>query len=171
MSRYKYSKAEQQINNVLAYHEKELAEISFPNLKEIDASIAKAEAQLKTLGIDIPQRIETEKAVQEKKVMLIPSWNQMVAEAQASCGSNNALEDLFTQEELKNNHEAIRLLNKEYNQLHHLDRYDIVISALAGIVGGAIDILLVGIPQRGHESLEAGRCLTIFGTGLTRFFL
>lgn len=156
MSRYKYSKAEQQINNVLAYHEKELAEISFPNLKEIDASIAKAEAQLRTLGIDIPQRIETEKVVQEKKVMLIPSWNQMVAEAQAFCGSNNALEDLFTQEELKNNHEAIRLLNKEYNQLHYLDRYDIAISALAGIVSGAVDILLVGIPQRGYEGLEAG---------------
>ena len=156
MSRYKYSKTEQQINNVLAYHEKELAEISFPNLKEIDASIAKAEAQLKTLGIDIPQRIKTEKAVQEKKVMRIPSWNQMIAEAQASCGSNNTLEDLFTQEELKNNHEAIRLLNKEYNQLHYLDRYDIEISALAGIVGGAVDILLVGIPQRGYEGLEAG---------------
>lgn len=27
MSRYKYSKTEQQINNVLAYHEKELAEM------------------------------------------------------------------------------------------------------------------------------------------------
>ena len=156
MSRYKYSKTEQQINNVLAYHEKELAEISFPNLKEIDASIVKAEAWLKTLGIDIPQRIKTEKAVQEKKVMMIPSWNQMIAEAQASCGSNNALEDLFTQEELKNNHETIRLLNKEYNQLHYLDQYDIAISALAGIVGGAVDILLVGIPQRGYEGLEAG---------------
>ena len=153
MSRYKYSKTEQQINNVLAYHEKELAEISFPNLKEVDALIAKAEAQLKVLGIDIPQ---CKKPPQEKKVMLIPSWNQMVAEAQASCGSNNALEDLFTQEELKSNHEAIQLLNKEYNQLHHLDRYDISISALAGIVGGAVDILLVGIPKKGHEGLEAG---------------
>ena len=117
MSRYKYSKTEQQINNVLAYHEKELAGISFPNLKEMDASIAKAESQLKALGIDIPQRIKAEKPAQEKKVMLIPSWNQMVAEAQASCGSNNALEDLFTQKELKNNHEAIRLLNKEYRPI------------------------------------------------------
>ncbi len=43
MGRYKYSKTEQQINNVLAYHEKELAGISFPNLKEMDASIAKAD--------------------------------------------------------------------------------------------------------------------------------
>lgn len=150
MSRYKYSKTGQQINNVLAYHEKELAEISFPNLKEMDASIAKAESQLKALGIDIPQYIKAEKLDQEKKVMLIPSWNQMVAEAQVSCGGNNALEDLFTQKELKSNHEAIRLLNKEYNQLHYLERYDIAISALAGIVGGAVDILLVGIPQRDH---------------------
>lgn len=156
MGRYKYSKTEQQINNVLAYHEKELAGISFPNLKEMDASIAKAESQLKALGIDIPQRIKAEKPAQEKKVMLIPSWNQMVAEAQASCGSNNALEDLFTQKELKSNHEAIRLLNKEYNQLHYLDRYDVAISALAGMVGGAVDILLVGIPQRGSGGLEAG---------------
>lgn len=79
MSRYKYSKTEQQINNVLAYHEKELAGISFPNLKEMDASIAKAESQLKDLGIDIPQRIKAEKPAQEKKVMLIPSgirWSQ-----------------------------------------------------------------------------------------------
>ena len=150
MSRYKYSKTEQQINNVLAYHEKELAGISFPNLKEMDASIAKAESQLKALGVDIPQSIKAEKPAQEKKVMLIPSWNQLVAKAQTSCGNNNALEDLFTQKELKGNHEAIRLLNKEYNQLHYLDRYDIAISALAGIVGGAVDILLVGIPQRGY---------------------
>lgn len=35
-------------------------------------------------------------------------------------------------------------------------KYDVMISALVGIVGGAMDILLVGIPQKGAEGLEAG---------------
>lgn len=34
--------------------------------------------------------------------------------------------------------------------------YEVMISALVGIVGGAMDILLVGIPQKGAEGLEAG---------------
>ena len=156
MSKYKYSETEQQMNDVLAYHSKGLSEISFPDMQEIDASIAQAETKLKALGIDVSKENSPKRPVPEKKVMLIPTWNQMVAEAQASCGTDNTLESLFTSEELQCNHDAIRLLNKEYNHIHQLDKFDIGISAVAGIIGGAVDILLVGIPQRGYDGLEAG---------------
>ena len=48
------------------------------------------------------------------------------------------------------------MLNAEYNQLHHLDKYDIAISAAAGLLGAAVDILLVGIPQKTPEGLKGG---------------
>ena len=47
-------------------------------------------------------------------------------------------------------------MNAEYNQLHHLDKTDVAISAIAGIVGAAVDILLVGIPAKGKDGLDAG---------------
>lgn len=37
-----------------------------------------------------------------------------------------------------------------------MDKYDITISAVASIIGAAVDILLVGIPQKGPAGLEAG---------------
>ena len=155
MSKYKYSKTEQQMNDVLTYHDKELKSISFPDPEEIDAYIAMAEEKLKSLGNSIPRDRQPVVASCDEKVMLVPTWNQLVAEAQASCGTENELESLFTEKELQSNREEILLLNKEYNQLHKLDKYDISISALAGMIGGAVDILLVGIPQRGSAGLEA----------------
>lgn len=48
------------------------------------------------------------------------------------------------------------MLNVEYNQLHRLDKYDITISIAAGLLGAAIDILLVGIPKKTPEGVKGG---------------
>ena len=66
------------------------------------------------------------------------------------------LEDLFTEDELNSNSDAIRKLNAEYSAIHHLDGIDISISAVAALTGAAIDLLLVGIPQKGPDGLTAG---------------
>ena len=63
---------------------------------------------------------------------------------------------MFTEEEIKNNDLAIRQLHKEYNAIHKLDAVDISISVVAAILGGVIDILLVGIPVKTTEGLKAG---------------
>ena len=78
MSKYKYSETELQMNDVLAYHAKELSEISFPDAEKIDASIAQAEAKLKALGINVSEVNCPKSSASEKKVMLIPTWNQML---------------------------------------------------------------------------------------------
>lgn len=66
------------------------------------------------------------------------------------------LEDLFTEDELQDNAEVVRLLNEEFNQIHRLDGLDVAIAIGAGLLSTAVDILLVGIPRKTSEGMKAG---------------
>lgn len=151
MSKYKYSKSEQQINNVLKYQDEKLKKMKgeIPSSAELNSRIQESEDMLRMLGYSemptLPNRVEP------KKVIVVPSWENLCAEAEQAVGSNNALESLFTEDELAENSREIQLLNAEYNQLHHLDKYDMTISAAAGILAAAVDILLVGVPEKTPE--------------------
>ncbi len=161
MSKYHYSELEQQLNDVLAYQTKELSEIHLPSLSEVDERISESEALLQSLGYNA-QLKELKRNKQQslsdlpRKVMVVPSWENLCLEAEKNIGTGYALEDLFTPEELANNETAIQKLNEEYKALHRLDKYDIAISACAGLLGAAVDILLVGIPQRTPDGLKGG---------------
>lgn len=161
MSKYNYSEVEQQINNVLAHQDKKLSEITRPSMTCVDGRISESEALLKSLGYGkqlselnaIPRNLPAEMS---KKVMVVPSWANLCLEAEKTVGTGCELEDIFTSEELTNNELAIRQLNAEYNQLHNLDKYDIAISAAAGLLGAAVDLLLIGIPQKTPDGLKGG---------------
>lgn len=160
MGKNNYTKEEQEINNVLKYQDDELKALTSSISKssiQTEAEIAVLEAKLKQLGID-PDSVKKESIESHRSAqpIVVPSWTQLCAEAEAAVGNNCKLEDIFTEEELKSNKEFIKSLKKEYDQLHKLDKMDIAIAAIAGIVAGAIDILMVGIPQRGQAGLEAG---------------
>ena len=152
----KESKFDQQLTDVLIYHDKKLRDISFPNGNSIEEEISKVKSQLKKLDIDISNVKKNGHNLQKRDKLVIPNWDELCAEAEAEVGSENVIEDLFTEEELKQNKQAIRNLNNEYASLHKLDKTDILISALAAIIGGAVDILMVGVPQTGKEGLDAG---------------
>jgi hypothetical protein len=157
MSKYNYSKEEQKINNVLQYQREQLDNIVPPDMSEVEKNISESEELLKSLGYS-RNTIKTNTGIvpsTARKPIIVPGWEELCAEAEINVGSNNDLESLFTAEEIKANEEAIRVLNEEYNSLYKLDKFDIAISALAGIVGAAADILLVGIPKRGADGLEA----------------
>ena len=151
MSKYKYSETEQQINDVLKYHDEELKKIkaSMPSTSALDSRIQESEDLLRTLGYKemptVPKREEP------RKVMAVPSWEDLCIEAEQVVGSGHALESIFTEDELQKNSQEIRMLNAEYNQIHRMDKYDVTISAAAGMLGAAVDILLVGIPQKTPE--------------------
>ena len=70
--------------------------------------------------------------------MVVPTWESLCIEAEQAVGSNADLESIFSAEELK-------------------EKYDVAISAAAGILAAAVDILLVGIPQKTPEGLSAGK--------------
>lgn len=156
MSKYKYSKTEQQINNVLKYHDEELKKIKTeqPSMSELDSRIQESEDLLRMLGYTKMPMLS--KREESKRVMVVPSWEDLCMEAENAVGKGNALESIFTEAELKTNAKEIRMLNEEFEQLHHLDKYDISISVVAGILAATVDILLVGIPQKTSEGLKGG---------------
>lgn len=156
MSKYKYSETEQQINDVLKYQDEELKKIkaTMPSTTELDKRIQESEDLLRMLGYTEMPTVPKHDVV--KKVMVVPSWEQLCLEAENSVGTGHPLESIFTEAELKRNSQEIRMLNAEYNQLHHLDKYDIAISAAAGLLGAAVDVLLVGIPQKTPDGLKGG---------------
>ncbi len=161
MSKYHYSELEQQLNNVLAYQAKELSGIRRPSLSGVNDRIAESEALLRSLGysaqLDALQKAKGQPSPEPpRKVMVVPSWEHLCIEAEKSMGTGCRLEDLFTPQELADNQAAIRKLNEEYNALHRLDQYDIAISASAGLLGAAVDLLLVGIPQKTPDGLKGG---------------
>lgn len=156
MSKYKYSESEQQINDVLKYQDEELKRLkaSMPSSSELDRRIQESGDLLRMLGYTEMPTIP--KRTNPQKVMVVPTWESLCAEAEASVGTGHPLESIFTEAELKRNSYEIRMLNAEYNQLHSLDKYDIAISAAAGLLAAAVDILLVGIPQKTPEGLKGG---------------
>lgn len=156
MSKYKHSETEQQFNNVLKHQSDALSSIHIAPASDLDASISASEELLRGLGYTtdgIPKYVPQSK---DGEIMVLPSWERLCAEAEMVVGTDCELEELFTPEELCSNEQAIRLFNEDYNVLHRLDRYDVAISAAAGLLGAAVDILLVGIPKAGPEGLEAG---------------
>lgn len=160
MGKFKYSKEEREINNVLKYQDEQLKALTTDLAKtsnQTEAQIEVLEAQLRLLGID-PSKIESASLSKpsSKEVVIVPSWEMLCAEAESVVGGNCELESIFTNDEIRSNELAIKQLRQDYNEVHKLDKWDITISAIAGIVAGAMDILLVGIPQRGKAGLEAG---------------
>ena len=156
MSKYKYSELEQQINQVLLYQNRKLESIKKLDSAALEGRIEESESLLKSLGYELPGKSPVN-APKKKPVMVVPTWESLCIEAEQAVGANADLESIFSAEELKENSAAIQKMNREFNMLHHLDRYDVSISAAAGLLAAAVDILLVGIPQKTPEGLFAGK--------------
>lgn len=155
MSKYKYSEDEQEINNVLNYQSLQLENIKRNNTLDIDDTIKESEELLKSLGYSL-ENLPKVKTNRDKPVITVPSWEELCVEAKETVGDNTTLEMLFTDEELRNNELYIHMLNKEYSEIHRLDKYDISIAALAGILSATVDILLVGIPKKTSAGIKGG---------------
>lgn len=155
MSKFKYTEVEQQFNIVLNHQSKELNSLKRPDIIPLETCISESEALLKELGIAtniLPMAVNSE----PKKVMVVPSWEDLCTQAEKEVGVASTLESLFSDEELRMNQASLRALNADYNSIHKLDKIDISICAAAGILGAVIDILLVGIPQKTTEGLKGG---------------
>ena len=155
MSKYKYSEDEQEINNVLNYQSLQLENIKRNNTLDIDDTIKESEELLKSIGYSL-ENLPKVKTNRDKPVITVPSWEELCVEAKETVGDNTTLEMLFTDEELRNNELYIHMLNKEYSEIHRLDKYDISITALAGILSATVDILLVGIPKKTSAGIKGG---------------
>ena len=147
---------EQEINKEIIHHDMMLKEIQNQreNAPKFDASAA--EEILRSRGYDLPQKKRTTVSLAKRRAVVIRPWNEVFAEADRFVSGECDIKSIFTEEELQQNTEAIHLMNIEFNQIHRLDKVDVAIGALAGMVGSAVDTLMVGIPQKTSEGLKAG---------------
>lgn len=153
MKKYTYSDEEQNINTVLVHQQKQFDSIEIPHVDE--SRISESESLLKSLGYTLPKQplvIDVPKS----KEIVVPSWEQLLNDANSDVGAGHELTELFTDAELKSNELYIRALANDFNSLHRLDWIDYSICAVAGILSGALDILLVGIPKATTDGLKAG---------------
>lgn len=144
------------INSVLAYQDALLSEIEPPDMSGVEERIESSEQLLRELGYDLPTMSGRQRVATPTRALIVPSWEELCRKAIESVGSDVAIESLFTEEELRENALAVRRLNEEYNLIHRLDKSDVAISAAAGLLASAVDILLVGIPQKTPDGLKAG---------------
>ena len=147
---------EQEINKVLVHHSVMLKEIQEKRKQASQFDTSAAEKILKSRGYDLPPRKDSVAPLNKRRVVVVRPWNEILEEADKFVVCECEIESIFTEEELQQNKEAIRLMNEEFNQIHHLDKVDVAIGALAGMVGAAVDILMVGIPEKTPEGLKAG---------------
>ena len=118
------------LSEVAQLEESTEREINDEKIKEIienetDATIARTEALLRRLGYQPEALKELVPIQQSKKVMVVPTWEELCAEAERHVGTGCELESIFTEEELRSNELAIRQLNEEFNVIHRLDAFDI----------------------------------------------
>lgn len=145
---------DERIDSVLAYQDKLLSEIELPDMDSVEERIDASERLLQELGYDPPAR--TSRPRPSGVTLTRPTWEELCREAEASVDTNVTIESLFTKDELRDNALAIRRLNNEYDQIHRLDGNDVAIAVSAGLLAGAVDILLIGIPQKTPSGLKAG---------------
>lgn len=145
---------------VLKAQRKELESISFDTSKA-DEAISSSEKVLRELGYEKDLAITAENARSHNERWIprevsLPDWSEIVKNANAQCDGPVVLEDLFSEQELKENYQYISRLTDEYNSIHKLDSVDITICAVAGILSSVVDIVLVGTPGVWNPSSKTG---------------
>lgn len=153
MSRLNYSDEEKTVNSVLAYQDRALRNIQRPNSKKLEERISASEKTLSNLGYPLPERNQF---LSFQADLVIPTWEELSSEAIEQISTKIELEDLFSEDELRLNSLTIKELNKQYNEIHRLDELDILIAVSAGLLASAVDILLVGVPEKTSCGLKAG---------------
>ena len=151
------SAEEKDIDTVINYEYEKLKSIEFPK-DGIEKSIKNSTEILADLGYDVTGCMNNSivKTNDAKKIIKLSNWEDLCSKAYESVGDGKTLESLFTEEELKENKELLNNIGKGFNRIHKLDKYDVMIAVVAGLLSAMVDILLVGIPNKTTNGLKAG---------------
>lgn len=156
MSRSKQRGLNQDIINVLNLHDQKLKTIKFPSVEKTDKAIRRSEDNIRLAGGELTEPGKHSVGSSLPRVIVVPTWEELCREAEKTVGSDCTFDDLFTEEEKAYNEQAVKKLNDEYRQLYRLDKIDITISVAAGLLAAAVNVLLIGIPQKTKEGLRGG---------------
>ena len=121
----------------------------------LEGNINKTEELLRSLGYrnDVDS-ISAAKADTSPGPIVYRSFDELLKKANQKYPNEVNFSDVFTPEEITQSYERIKGLNEEFNAVHRLDEVDIIITALAGILSGALDCAFGGfIRQENGKSV------------------
>lgn len=122
---------------------------SIPSLKptnnQLDNSIASSEALLCSIGCGselVGTVIKPPQSAQ--RVIEVRSFDELLSDANKKYPNDISFGDILSSQEIADHTAYIAQLDEEFNAIHRLDKVDILIPAVAGVLGGAIDCVLGG---------------------------
>ncbi len=93
----------------------------------------------------------------EPVLITVPSWEQMASNANGILPETRTIDDILSQEDLENIDVQLAELNDEFAAKYRLDKYDVALAVMSGILAAAVDMFLVGVPRRtSEEGLRGG---------------
>jgi len=123
---------------------------------DVEKNICQSEELLRELGYSLPSvKMHKRESFSIEEIDSL-DWETIVAEAEQSIEGKVSIEQVFTKDELVSNEEFLVKLREDFNAIHRLDPIDWTIPIVAGILGGIIDVVLVGIPGRTEQGTSAG---------------
>lgn len=121
------------------------------DISVLDSHINESEKLLRSLGCDnsLVNISNAETAVPTQAVV-VRTFDDLLKEANEKFPSEVSFSDIFTPQEIAENRAYIKALNEEFNSIHRLDKVDIMIPAVAGILSGAVDCAFGGFIRQAN---------------------
>jgi len=111
----------------------------------ISVNISESEKLLESLGKGLPNEIPYEPVrPKAKRILEMRSFESLLEDANNNIPYEVNFLDIFTQQEIDANKERLHQLQMEFNSVYRLDKIDVLIPVIAGILGGAIDCAFGG---------------------------
>lgn len=133
----------------------------------IDRAIVSSESLLEGLGYTLPESDST-KSVQPYPYATIPEkcWDDLLAEASSVIPEEVCYDSLLTDEEINLVMERHSSIGSELGWARSINRYDVSIAVITGLISGLLDVFLVGVPAHhgflGHKGAEGGWLSNLF---------
>lgn len=84
-------------------------------------------------------------------LIVVPTWEEMAARGSGSISGDRSLDELLTQTDRDEIDNRLASLNEEFAAQCRLDKFDVGIAVMSGILSAAVDMFLIGVPARTHE--------------------
>jgi hypothetical protein len=119
-----------------------------PVRDKLDGSIASSEALLSSLGRKVnAKEIIPGTSRNAPPTIKVRSFDELLLAANDKYPQDISFSDILSAQEIGEHLAYIEQLNEEFNSIHKLDKVDIIISAVAGVLGGVIDSVFGGFVQ------------------------
>lgn len=122
---------------------------SIPSLQpannQLDQNIASSEALLSSVGYRSELSGTVIKTTQSvHRAVEVRSFDELLSDANKRYPNEISFGDILSAQEIAEHIAYIAQLNEEFNTIHRLDNLDIIVPAVAGVLGGAIDCVVGG---------------------------